>query len=188
MLLHLRENAKRDNEKVMTESKSFKKEGTGQSLEERAWTALGSIPDPEIPALSLLDLNIIRSVKANGNDVEVEMTPTFMGCPALERMKEDIRLRLKEVGFSGIQVKVNLASSWSTDLLSESAKEKLRGFGIAPPPKMGKSLPATLLLPVSCPFCGSAQTRLESPFGSTLCKQIYYCDSCRQSFERFKPL
>ncbi|MBI3004119.1 MAG: phenylacetate-CoA oxygenase subunit PaaJ [Ignavibacteriales bacterium] len=158
------------------------------SVEEKAWKALNSVQDPEIPVLSLVDLQIIRSVRTKGNDVEVEMTPTFMGCPALDRMKEDIQVRLREAGFDEITVNVDRTSSWSTDLLTEPTKEKLRVFGIAPPPKMNETLPVTLLLPVSCPFCGSTKTNLESPFGSTLCKQLYYCDSCRQSFERFKPL
>ncbi len=157
-------------------------------MESKAWNALQTVQDPEIPALSLLDLHIIRSVKVEDNGVEVEMTPTFMGCPALERMKEDVRLRLYEAGFTSVRVHVNHSTPWSTDLLGERAKEKLKEFGIAPPPRMTNSLPATLLLPVSCPFCASSETHMESAFGSTLCKQIYYCNSCRQSFERFKPL
>ncbi|MBI4427739.1 MAG: phenylacetate-CoA oxygenase subunit PaaJ [Ignavibacteriales bacterium] len=156
--------------------------------EAKAWDVLQSVQDPEIPALTLVDLNVIRHVKANDQGVEVEMTPTFMGCPALDRMKEDIRIRLQEAGFKNVRVNVNLTVPWSTDMLIESSKEKLQKFGIAPPPVLQESLPATLLLPVQCPFCNSTETRLESEFGSTLCKQLYYCDSCRQSFERFKPL
>ena len=167
---------------------SLDQEQIEKSLEAKAWNALKSVLDPEIPVLTLLDLNIIRSVKTHDNGVEVEITPTYMGCPALDRMKEDVRRRLEEVGFDHVRVNVDLTSTWSTELLNEHTKEKLREFGIAPPPKMNESLPVTLLLPVSCPFCGSAETHLESSFGSTLCKQIYYCDSCRQSFERFKPL
>lgn len=152
------------------------------------WKALGEVADPEIPVLSLVDLGVIRSVQVQESGVEIEMTPTFTGCPALERMKEDVEMKLKSKGFESVVIRVNHAVQWSTDNLDETTKEKLRVFGIAPPPKTMESLAVTLELPVVCPFCSSARTHLESPFGATLCKQIYYCDSCLQSFERFKPL
>ncbi|MBF8248468.1 MAG: phenylacetate-CoA oxygenase, PaaJ subunit [Bacteroidetes bacterium] len=156
--------------------------------EAEIWKALGEVADPEIPVLSLVELGVIRSVMLEGSGVEVEMTPTFTGCPALERMKEDVELKLKSKGFDPVVIRVNHSAPWSTDNLDEATKEKLRVFGIAPPPKTMESLAVTLELPVVCPFCSSAGTHLESPFGATLCKQIYYCDSCMQSFERFKPL
>ena len=156
--------------------------------EAEVWRALGEVADPEIPVLSLVELGVIRSVRLQGSGVEVEMTPTFSGCPALEQMKEDAEKKLKSRGFEPVVVRVNHVVQWSTDGLDESTKEKLRVFGIAPPPKRMESLAVTLELPVVCPFCSSSRTHLESPFGATLCKQIYYCDSCLQSFERFKPL
>jgi ring-1,2-phenylacetyl-CoA epoxidase subunit PaaD len=156
--------------------------------EQKVWELLESVADPEIPVLSLVELGIVRSVKVGEESVEVEITPTFMGCPALERMKHDIRQRLQEANYQNVNVVVNFASPWSTELLNEKTREKLRNFGIAPPPHTQKSLSAVLQLPVACPFCTSTDTQLENPFGSTLCKQIYYCNSCRQSFERFKPL
>lgn len=156
--------------------------------EAEVWRALGEVADPEIPVLSLVELGVIRSVRLQESGVEVEMTPTFTGCPALERMKEDVEMKLKSKGFEPVVIRVNHAIPWSTDNLDETTKEKLRVFGIAPPPKTMESLAVTLELPVVCPFCSSARTHLESPFGATLCKQIYYCDSCLQSFERFKPL
>lgn len=161
---------------------------TASEREAEVWKALGEVADPEIPVLSLVELGVIRSVRLQESGVEVEMTPTFTGCPAMERMKEDVEMKLKSIGFEPVVIRVNRTVGWSTDNLDESAKEKLRIFGIAPPPKTRESLAVTLDLPVMCPFCSSARTHLESPFGATLCKQIYYCDSCLQSFERFKPL
>lgn len=156
--------------------------------EETVWKALAEVMDPEIPVLSLVDLGVIRSVRMDGDCVVVTMTPTFAGCPAMEQMKRDVIEVLSARGFANARVEMVLTPAWSTDGISDQAKEKLRAFGIAPPPVKGQSFEATLMLPVACPFCRSAETRLESSFGATLCKQIFYCSSCRQSFERFKPL
>ncbi len=159
-----------------------------EGTEERIWKALKKIQDPEIPVLSLVDLNVIRGVRLEQGHVVVTMTPTFAGCPAMEQMKSDVIDSLRSLGFEQTRIEVVLAPSWSTDTLSEEAKERLRVFGIAAPPARTGSLEATLQLPVPCPFCKSVSTTLESPFGATLCKQIFYCNDCRQSFERFKPL
>ncbi len=157
-------------------------------FEARIWEELGKITDPEIPVLSLVEMKVIRSVEREGDRVKVQLAPTFMGCPALDYMKDEIRGRLHALGCAEVDIELSFNPPWSTDLLDEEVKEKLRAFGIAPPPMNGESLVAVLELPVACPFCNSMHTRLESPFGATLCKQIYYCDDCRQSFERFKPL
>jgi ring-1,2-phenylacetyl-CoA epoxidase subunit PaaD len=149
---------------------------------------LGKIYDPEIPVLSLLELQVIRSFSVDGGRVTVEMTPTFLGCPALEYMKHEIRERLLAAGFQEVTINLKLSPPWSTDLLSSEVREKLRSFGIAPPNRREQSLQETLSKPVECPFCGSLETQLQSPFGPTLCRQIYYCHRCLQSFERFKPL
>lgn len=156
--------------------------------QEDVWTALKEVCDPEIPVLSLVDLKIIKNVTVENNVVEVTITPTFVGCPALEQMKADIRNRLEGLGFIEVQIRTELSLPWSTDLLSSEAREKLRSFGVAPPPVKQATLTATLGTAVACPFCGSGKTSLESLFGPTLCKQMFYCDDCRQSFERFKPL
>lgn len=156
--------------------------------EERVWQALSEISDPEIPVLSLVDMKIIRSVKVEEDAVIVELTPTFSGCPALEMMQQQVRERLVALGFRNVQVDIVRSSDWSTEMLDEAAREKLRRFGIAPPAHKLTDLRTTLNQPVACPYCGSLETHLESPFGPTLCRQIYYCDSCSQSFERFKPL
>lgn len=149
---------------------------------------LEGIRDPEIPALSLLELQVIRNVLVDKERVTVDMTPTFLGCPALEYMKSEIREKLLLAGFEEVVINLKLSPPWSTDLLTPEAREKLRTFGIAPPEKREQSLQETLNKPVECPFCGSHNTRLETPFGPTLCRQIYYCHQCQQAFERFKPL
>lgn len=160
-----------------------------QITEEQVWDALRDVQDPEIPVLSIVDLRIVRAVEVSDDTVKVVITPTFSGCPALDHMKEQIHEKLSGLGVQHIDVVVNRSLSWSTDLLDDSVKSKLRSFGVAPPPmKQENSLSVALSLPVECPFCSSSHTNLESPFGSTLCKQIFYCDNCRQSFERFKPL
>lgn len=156
--------------------------------QETLWKALAEVMDPEIPVLSLVDLGVIREVRMDGECVVVTMTPTFAGCPAMEQMKRDVLDVLRGKGYPDVRIEAVLSPSWSTDNLGDEAKEKLRAFGIAPPPGKLKSLEATLSQPVACPFCRSTETKLESSFGATLCKQIYYCDHCRQSFERFKPL
>jgi ring-1,2-phenylacetyl-CoA epoxidase subunit PaaD len=164
--------------------------GSQPSLtEERILDELGAITDPEIPVVSLVEMKVIRSVEVRDDGgVCVHLAPTFVGCPALEHMKSEIRARLSVLGCDDVTIELSFDPPWSTDLLSEGVKEKLRVFGIAPPPKMGEQLLATLELPVACPFCDSNRTHLESSFGSTLCKQIFFCNECRQSFERFKPI
>ncbi len=155
---------------------------------EDVWAALRDVKDPEIPALSLVDLNVIRDVTIGGTGVSIRMVPTFSGCPALDMMRQEIVLKLRELGFENIDVRVDRNAVWSTDELSDATRTKLREFGIAPPARKGSSLVAALMLPVECPFCNSKETRLEGEFGATLCKQLFYCADCRQSFERFKPL
>ncbi len=151
--------------------------------ESDVWKALGEIADPEIPVLSLVDLKIVRGFTMNGNALTVFITPTFLGCPALEHMKSEIRTKMGDLGFERVDVELQLSPSWSTDMLDEAAKEKLRVFGIAPP--LHRMAPSQ---PISCPSCGSSSTHMDSPFGPTLCRQIFYCNECRQSFERFKTI
>jgi ring-1,2-phenylacetyl-CoA epoxidase subunit PaaD len=158
-------------------------------IDERTiWQELGTIADPEIPVLSLVEMKVIRSVTRSADGVKVVLSPTFVGCPAMEHMKNEIRTKLADLGCANVTIETTFSPPWSTDMLDDVVKEKLRAFGIAPPPKNGEELVAVLQLPVACPFCNSTNTNLESPFGATLCKQIYYCDNCRQSFERFKPI
>jgi ring-1,2-phenylacetyl-CoA epoxidase subunit PaaD len=149
------------------------------------WKVLASIGDPEIPALSIVDLKIVRAVSTHDEEVSVDITPTFVGCPALDTIAEMIRATLLDKGFKAVRVKRDYAARWSTEMLDESVREKLEKFGIAPPSRSGE---VVLELPTLCPFCRSANTKLENPFGATLCKQLYYCNSCRQSFEKFKAI
>jgi ring-1,2-phenylacetyl-CoA epoxidase subunit PaaD len=160
------------------------------AAEERAWAALAGVVDPEIPVLTILEMKLVSRVAVanGGRAVTVGFTPTFAGCPAIAMMKEQIREVLLAAGFDEAVVETDYATPWSTDSLSAEAKEKLRAFGVAPPGPVRTDLAASLAEPVPCPHCGGAATNLESAFGPTLCKQIFYCDSCRQSFERFKPL
>jgi ring-1,2-phenylacetyl-CoA epoxidase subunit PaaD len=152
------------------------------------WSALSTIPDPEIPVLTLAEMKIIRTVRLEGEKVVVVISPTFVGCPALDHMKEEIRARLGTLGIRMVEIVTTFSPPWSTDMLEPETLEKLRIYGIAPPPKVGQNLPDTLALPVPCPACGSKDTRMQSPFGATLCKQMYVCGNCRQPFERFKPV
>jgi ring-1,2-phenylacetyl-CoA epoxidase subunit PaaD len=156
--------------------------------EEAIWSELATIQDPEIPILTLVEMKIIRAVSLKGETVRVVISPTFIGCPALDQMKTDIRARLAAMGARAVEIETTFSPPWSTDMLEPETLEKLRVYGIAPPPKLGNDLPATLGLPVACPVCGSRDTRMQSPFGATLCKQMYVCGNCRQPFERFKPV
>ncbi len=153
--------------------------------EREIWKCLEEIEDPEVPALSIIDLKIVNSVEIRGEVVTVVITPTFVGCPALDMIAEAIQDKLLKVGFKTANVKKNFSVRWSTDMLDKTAREKLEVFGIAPPSHSGT---VVIELPTLCPHCKSAHTQLENPFGATLCKQLYYCNSCRQSFEKFKTL
>jgi ring-1,2-phenylacetyl-CoA epoxidase subunit PaaD len=156
--------------------------------EEQIWAALGEVKDPEIPVVSLVEMGIVRGVALEGQTVVVTITPTFSGCPALHAMQGDIVTRLKEAGAADVRVEVTLAPAWTTDWISEEAREKLRSFGLAPPPVHGGDFEITLMEAVACPYCESENTSLRNPWGPTPCRTIYYCNSCRQAFEQFKPL
>jgi ring-1,2-phenylacetyl-CoA epoxidase subunit PaaD len=149
------------------------------------WKVLQEINDPEIPVLSIVDLKIVRAVETRGSEVTVSITPTFTGCPALDMIAEMIQEKLFAHGFTTVHVKKNYGARWSTDMLDETVRVKLERFGIAPPSRSGGVI---VDLPTICPYCQSPSTQLENPFGATLCKQLYYCNSCRQSFEKFKAL
>jgi ring-1,2-phenylacetyl-CoA epoxidase subunit PaaD len=157
---------------------------------EQVWAALEEIPDPEIPVISLVELGVIRDVAIEGDRVRVELTPTFLGCPALEAMCAALAERVAKLGATA-DVAVITDDSWSTDRISPAGREKLRAAGFAPPTP--RSLGATTLVQLSsnafrCPYCGSTSTRLENIFGPTPCRSIRYCDDCRQPFEQFKTI
>jgi ring-1,2-phenylacetyl-CoA epoxidase subunit PaaD len=157
---------------------------------EQVWEALAQIPDPEIPVVSLVDLGVIRDVAVEGERVRVEFTPTFLGCPALEPMRDAIAERVGELGAEA-EVEVVLDDSWSTDRITPDGREKLREAGFAPPaPRAAGTLQLVQLQRAvfRCPYCGSTETRLENLFGPTPCRSLRYCTSCRQPFEQFKTI
>ncbi len=153
--------------------------------EEDVWKALKEISDPEIPVLSIVDLRIVRNVDVTGDTVTVLLTPTFTGCPALDAIAEAVEHAVLAMGFKTAKVEKSYVAEWSTDLLDQSTRDKMEQFGIAPPAYTGNG---SIQQGVPCPFCGSVETHIDSPFGPTVCRQIYYCNDCRQSFERFKTV
>ena len=157
---------------------------------ERVWQALAEIADPEIPPLSLVDLGVIRDVAVDGARVRVAFTPTFLGCPALDAMREAMAARIRELG-ADPEIDVVLDDSWSSDRITPEGREKLRQAGFAPPaPREAGGLQLVQLErgPFRCPYCGSTETRLENLFGPTPCRSIRYCAACRQPFEQFKTI
>jgi ring-1,2-phenylacetyl-CoA epoxidase subunit PaaD len=163
----------------------------GLRLTERAvWDALAEIPDPEIPIISLVDLGVVRDVAVDEGRVRVEFTPTFLGCPALETMRDAMAARIRELGGEP-EIEVVLDDSWSTDRITAEGRAKLRDSGFAPPAPRGAAAPQLVQLQSKafrCPYCGSTETRLENIFGPTPCRSLRYCDSCRQPFEQFKTI
>jgi ring-1,2-phenylacetyl-CoA epoxidase subunit PaaD len=157
---------------------------------DRVWSALEEIADPEIPVISLVDLGVIRDVSVDRGHVRVELTPTFLGCPALEAMRSAIEQKVVSLGGEP-EVAVIQDDSWSTDRITPAGREKLREAGFAPPAPRAAGT-ATLVQLESkafrCPYCSSTETRLENIFGPTPCRSIRWCESCCQSFEQFKTI
>ncbi len=173
-----------------------------KELERRVWDALAEVPDPEIPAVSVVELGIVRTVEAGPDRIRVELLPTFVGCPALEIIRQAIADRLAGLA-PRLEVEPTFAEAWTSDRITPEGRRKLRESGFAPPgpraaDEPGRPLFATIttrpLEPVpgeseaSCPFCGSRDTALENPFGPTLCRAIFWCNACRQPFEQFKAV
>lgn len=163
-----------------------------QLTESDIWAVLATVKDPEIPVLSLVDMGMITGVTSSesqgASKAKVTMTPTFVGCPAINVMKNDIYQAVKKMGFDEVEVVIDMETAWTSDRMSPEAKQKLEKFGIAPPAMMEEDMTAELLDRVRCPHCGSTDTTLRSSFGSTLCRAIRFCFSCRQGFEQFKPI
>jgi ring-1,2-phenylacetyl-CoA epoxidase subunit PaaD len=161
---------------------------TMQPTVSQVYDWLQEVKDPEIPALSLVDMGVITEVQVLPGEINIEMTPTFVGCPALDVMRTEVMAVLKQRGFDSV-VEVNFKKPWSSDKLTARAREALKSFGLAPPPA-GKVLVTDLdiLEHVPCPRCNSTNTELRNPFGPTLCRSIHYCYNCLEAFEQFKPL
>ncbi|MEI8266647.1 MAG: 1,2-phenylacetyl-CoA epoxidase subunit PaaD [Betaproteobacteria bacterium] len=167
-----------------------------------AWAVLDTVPDPEVPALSVRDLGIVRDVLCGAAGTEVVLTPTYSGCPATEVISDSVRQALDAAGFGPVTVTLRRAPAWTTDWISDDGRRKLREYGIAPPGPVdddaagcgatsSRSWAAPIRIRprgVDCPRCGSPQTERLSAFGSTACKAMYRCLACREPFEHFKPI
>ena len=159
---------------------------------EQLWSIVSQVNDPEVPVLSVTDLGIVRDIKLNGDAVEVVITPTYSGCPAMQLIEWEIRARIvQETGLEKEQVKVStvLSPAWTTDWMSEAGRQKLKAYGIAPPGPTASVCDITLFAKdeaVQCPRCQSYNTTLVSQFGSTACKAHYRCNDCLEPFDYFK--
>ncbi len=158
-----------------------------------AWAVLDEVPDPEVPALSVRDLGIVRDVRLADEGIEVVLTPTYSGCPATEVIEKSVIDALEAAGFRPARVKMQRAPAWTTDWISEAGKRKLRAYGIAPPGPVdaAEGVPITFMrkpVPVPCPRCGSTHTERIAAFGSTACKALHRCLDCHEPFDHFKPI
>ncbi|OQP63063.1 phenylacetate-CoA oxygenase subunit PaaJ [Niastella vici] len=157
------------------------------------WSILSAVCDPEVPVLSVIDLGIIRDVKiipANGEEgIEVVITPTYSGCPAMDVIRMNIRMELLQHGYKNVQITTVLSPAWTTDWMTDSGKQKLKDFGIAPPNPKQQVCNTQLFAEdeaVQCPHCQSYNTRRISEFGSTACKALFQCNDCQEPFDYFK--
>lgn len=149
---------------------------------------LEQIPDPEIPVISIVELGVIRDIQIQNNSLELKITPTYSGCPAMKQMEDDIRKKLKENNIEDFKIVMSYSPPWTTDWMSSETKEKLRKYGIAPPEEntQDKSFITGKHKVVTCPRCKSTHTKLISQFGSTACKALYQCNDCLEPFDYFK--
>jgi len=161
-----------------------------QLATDEIWRLLGEVPDPEVPAISVVDLGIVRDVRVEDDAVIVDVTPTYSGCPAMREIERAIVGTLEAHGVSA-RVRTIFSPAWTTDWMSDAARERLRAYGIAPPGRTdeGALVPLLRRAPaVACPFCGATDTETRSHFGSTACKSLHFCNACHQPFEHFKAI
>ena len=160
------------------------------ALEQAAWAALADVPDPELPALTLCDLGIVRAVRAFGDQLEVVLTTTYSGCPATEFIERSVRDALAAAGLDRVTVTQQLAPAWTTDWISAEGRRKLLAYGIAPPGAAAQAAADVIRIRprLTCPRCNSTNTERLSAFGSTACKALHRCLDCREPFEHFKPI
>jgi len=159
--------------------------------EAQAWEVLQQVPDPELPAVSVCELGIVREVRAGPDGVKVVVTPTYSGCPATEMIGSAIREALEGAGAPGVSIETRLSPAWTSDWITVEARAKLQAYGIAPPQPAvnGQTQPLRFVLPAPpCPRCNAHTTTRLSEFGSTACKALYRCEVCREPFEYFKPI
>ena len=159
------------------------------------WTWLEDVKDPEVPVLSVVELGIVRDVRVDDGSVTVTITPTYSGCPAMLEIEQEIVRALGAHGIDRVRLETVYAPAWTTDWMSEEAKQKLSAYGIAPPSRVAEEPNVVAIQSrrsktdrtvVACPYCGSHETELRSQYGSTACKAIQFCRSCQQPFEEFK--
>jgi ring-1,2-phenylacetyl-CoA epoxidase subunit PaaD len=155
-------------------------------LQRRAWDVAASVVDPEIPVLTIADLGVLREVEIEDGRVEVAITPTYSGCPAMNMIAVEITLALENAGFPKAKVRTVLSPAWTTDWMSQEGRRKLRDYGIAPPLAASSRRALFGVQRVQCPQCGSDDTERLSEFGSTSCKALWRCTSCREPFDYFK--
>lgn len=153
--------------------------------EKKIWQILETVCDPEVPVLSILDLGIVRDVKVKDKGVEIIITPTYSGCPAMDAISMDIRLKMIEHGYKNVTITSILSPAWTTDWMSEAGKRKLLEYGIAPP-QYRSAAAGNKEENIECPQCHSHNTKLLSQFGSTACKALYQCNDCKEPFDYFK--
>lgn len=156
---------------------------------QKIWSLLQEVTDPEVPVLSVVDLGIVRKVSVQDDEVEIVITPTYSGCPAITRIEWDIRIKLTEHGYKNVKIISQLSPAWTTGWMSEQGKQKLKAYGVAPPNPLQTVCNTDLFAmdeAVQCPRCNSYNTRLVSRFGSTACKAFYQCNDCQEPFDYFK--
>lgn len=155
---------------------------------EEIFRLLDSIPDPEIPVISVVELGVIRDVTISGKKIEVFITPTYSGCPAMKQMEDDVKKKLAKNGFDEIKIETVFSPAWTTDWISDHAKKKLEDYGIAPPAEStsDKSFLSNKPKKILCPRCKNENTKMISQFGSTACKALYQCSECLEPFDYFK--
>lgn len=166
---------------------------SASATREEVFAILDEVMDPEVPVLSVVELGIVRDVRADGHAVTVTITPTYSGCPAMRVIEEEISAALTARGLSPVTLQTVYAPAWTTDWMSAEAKRKLEAYGIAAPGRAPRESLVTLTRATPqeqtrCPYCGSLDTTLRSEFGATACKSINYCNRCQQPFEAFKAI
>ena len=156
---------------------------------EALYACLEEVKDPEVPVLSIIDLGIVRDIQLNNDELEVTITPTYTGCPAMDVIATAIRVELTVLGFKKVKIVRSISPAWTTDWMSEEGKRKLKEYGIAPPNPKQQVCNDKLFAAdeaVQCPHCNSWHTHRISEFGSTACKALYQCDDCKEPFDYFK--
>jgi ring-1,2-phenylacetyl-CoA epoxidase subunit PaaD len=158
-------------------------------LRARAWAIASEVVDPEIPVLTIADLGMLRDISlGDQGEIEIAITPTYSGCPAMNMIALEVELALTRAGLPGARVRTVLSPAWTTDWMTENGRRKLRDYGIAPPPHKSASLRGALFgqATIACPLCNSENTERLSEFGSTSCKSLWRCCACREPFDHFK--